>query len=308
MRNAVLKSVHRQMSENKNIYFLTGDLGYTAVEQIENDFPERFINTGIAEQNMIGVAAGMAASGKKVFIYSIIPFVTMRCYEQIRNDLCYHNLNVKIIGVGSGLSYGLLGNTHFSTEDMGIMRCLPNMTIISPADSIEALLATDKIFQIKGPVYLRIGKKGEPKVYEKPYDFKFGIPVTLQEGNDLIILSTGTILPNVLEAAKILKEKYKIQCKVVNIHTIKPLDKKNILKICLNKSMVFTIEEHGIIGGLGGTVLEILSGEKNLPPVKLIGIRDEFIKHIGTQEYLREKMGLDPEGIIKTILRSYHGK
>src|SRR3989338_7258901 len=170
MRPGIIKAVHQHMRKNKDSYFLTGDLGFSVLENLQKEFPTRVINMGVAEQNMIGVASGLALSGKKVFVYSIIPFVTMRCYEQIRDDACYHNLNIKIIGVGSGLSYGVLGSTHFALEDIGIMRCLPNMTVISPADPVEAELATKKIFIHPGPVYLRLGKKGEPTIYKGSYN------------------------------------------------------------------------------------------------------------------------------------------
>lgn len=305
MRNAVLKSVYKIMSQDKNVYFLTADLGYTAVEEIEKDFPKRFINVGVAEQNLIGISAGLAKSGKKVFIYSIVPFVTMRCYEQIRNDICYHNLNINIIGVGSGLSYGLLGNTHFGTEDIGIIRCLPNIAIISPADPVEAGLATSSAFKHSGPVYLRIGKKGEPTIYEKSYSFSLGKPVVLRKGKDITIFSTGNIISHVLKSASVLTEKHNIHPHVINIHTIKPLETDTIKTSVKDKKLAVTVEEHGIIGGLGSAVSEILSQEQNMPPLKIIGIKNEFIKHIGTQEYLRHKLGLDYSGITKTILQSY---
>lgn len=290
------------MREDKNIYFLTGDLGYNVLEKIEAEFPKRFINAGVAEQNMLGIAAGLALSGKKVFVYSIIPFVTMRCFEQIRNDVAYHNLDVTILGVGSGLSYGILGNTHFALEDIGILRCLPNMTIISPADGLEASLAVDAIYKHKGPVYLRIGKKEEPKVIEKPYQFKLGKGVVLQEGADIAIFATGTIFRNVISAAKFLQKKHKISATVVNIHTIKPLEEKLILKASKGKKALFTIEEHSITGGLGSSVAEVLSEVENHPPLYRIGTPDKIIKHIGSQDYLRSKVGLSAKAIIETII------
>ncbi len=303
MRSTVINTVHKIMSKNKNVYFLTGDLGYTALEEIERDYPDRFINVGVAEQNMIGVASGLALSGKIVFAYSIIPFITMRCFEQIRDDVCLHNLNVKLIGVGAGLSYGVLGSTHFALEDIGIMRCLPNMTIVSPADPLEAALATKKIFTYPGPVYLRLGKKGEPIIYKDPYNFEIGKLKTIIQGKDIIIFSSGGILFNILQATSILKEKYKIDSTVVNAHTIKPLDKNHILKICKTKKMSFVIEEHSIIGGLGSAIAEILSQESNMPSLKIIGTEDMFIKHIGTQEYIRKSLGFDSNSIVKKIIK-----
>lgn len=301
MRTAVIEKIYSLMKRDKTVYFLTGDLGFSVLESIERDFPNRFINMGVAEQNMMGVAAGLALSGKKVFVYSIIPFATMRCYEQIRDDICYNNANVTIIGVGSGLSYGVLGCTHFALEDVAILRCLPNMTIVSPADAIEASLAIRAIYSLSTPVYLRIGKKGEPTVYQKPYAFKLGKGVTLTRGDDIAIFATGSILKNVLEAGTILKEKHHIFSSIVNLHTIKPLDVKLIVHMSKGKKAIFTVEEHGQIGGLGSAVAEIISQYDTMPPLTRIGTPDTFIKHIGSQTYLREKLSLLPGGIAKTI-------
>ena len=171
MRTAVIEKIHELMSKHDDVYFLTADLGYSVLEGLEADFPKRFLNVGVAEQNMIGIAAGLALNGKVPFVYSIIPFVTLRCLEQIRDDICYHNLNVNIIGVGTGLSYGILGSTHFALEDIGIMRSLANMTVISPTDAIEASLATEAVYYYKKPVYMRIGKKEEPQVHSKKYNY-----------------------------------------------------------------------------------------------------------------------------------------
>lgn len=303
MRTEVVEKIYNLMKRDKNIYFLTGDLGFSVLEKIEAEFPQRFINIGVAEQNMMGTAAGLALSGKKVFVYSIIPFATMRCFEQIRDDICYNNANVTIIGVGSGLSYGILGSTHFALEDMAILRCLPNMTIICPADGIEATLAIDAIYSFSKPCYLRIGKKEEPKVYQKPYQFVLGKGVVLSEGNDISIFSTGTILKNVLDAADLLKDKYHVSSSVVNIHTIKPIDTKLVVQESKNKKAIFTVEEHGQIGGLGSTVAEIISGYDTMPPLTRIGTPDRFIKDIGSQEYLRERLSLSAKGIAETINR-----
>lgn len=301
MRSAVIARIHTLMERDSDIYFLTGDLGYNVLEEMEAEFPKRFANVGVAEQNMIGIAAGLALNGKKVFVYSIIPFVTMRCFEQIRNDIAYHDLDVTLLGVGSGLSYGILANTHFALEDVGILRCLPDMTIVSPADGLEASLAVDAIYNHKGPVYLRIGKREEPKILQEPYPFKIGRGVILQEGKDIALFATGTIFSNVIAAAKILQEKHKISATIVNIHTIKPLDKKLILNTSYGKKAVFTIEEHSVKGGLGSAVAEVLSEVKDHPPLYRIGTPDKIIKHMGSQEYLRKKLRLSPEAIVRKI-------
>lgn len=303
MRTAVIEKVYELMKADKNIYFLTGDLGYSVVEKIEKDFPSRFLNVGVAEQNLMGIAAGLALSGKKVAVYSIIPFATMRCFEQIRDDICYHNLNVKILGVGSGLSYGFLGSTHFALEDIGIMRCLPRMTIVSPVDSLEASLAIEQVFDYYGPIYVRIGKKNEPIILKKPHKFKIGKGVVLRKGNDIVIFSTGSLLKNVLEAAEKLEKDNQLAPMVINIHTLKPIDAKLILNSSRGKKLAVTVEEHNVIGALGSAVSEVLSRDYRLmPKVLFIGINDQFINYVGSQNHLRDKLGLSPATIANKIV------
>ena len=301
MRSGIIKEIHNLMRKDENIYFLTGDLGYNVLEEMQIEFPKRVINMGVAEQNMMGVATGLALSGKKVYVYSIIPFVTMRCYEQVRNDICYNNADVTILGVGSGLSYGILSATHYALEDVAILRALPNMIIFSPADEIEAVLGLKELYKQKKPAYIRIGKKEEPKVYERPYNLKIGKGNILTEGDDIAIFATGTIMSEALGAAKILKEK-NIKASVINIHTIKPLDKELIVRESHFKKHVFVVEEHGMIGGLGSAIAESTSSETEFPPMTFIGTEDKFIKEIGTQEFLRSKTGLSAEKIANKII------
>lgn len=302
MRTQIIEKIHALMKKEKNIYFLTADLGYSVLEQIEKDFPDRFLNMGVAEQNMIGTAAGLALSGKIVFVYSIIPFVTMRCLEQIRDDICYHNLNVKIIGVGSGLSYGILGGTHFALEDIGIMRSLAKMVVISPVDAVEAAQSIEKVCYTNGPVYFRIGKKDEPEVFKKPYKYEIGKAQVLKKGKDISIISTGTIFSEALQAEKILREKHHITSDLIDMHTIKPIDSETITNLSRNKMAIFTVEEHSMIGGLGSAVAEVLSSQKNSPPLIRIGTEDNFVKYVGSQTYLRKKLGLTAEAIVEKII------
>src|SRR3990167_2730941 len=238
MRSGIIKEIHNLMRKDENIYFLTGDLGYNVLEEMQKEFPKRVINMGVAEQNMMGVATGLALSGKKVYVYSIIPFVTMRCYEQVRNDICYNNADVTILGVGSGLSYGILSATHFALEDVAIIRALPNISIFSPADEIEAVLGVKELYKQKKPVYFRIGKKEEPVIYDKVYDLKIGKGNILTEGDDITIISTGTIMSEVLKAVEMLQKK-DIKATVINIHTIKPLDKNLIVQESKFKKHIF---------------------------------------------------------------------
>jgi len=301
MRTAIIEEVYKIMKENKDSYFLTGDLGYNTLEKIEKDFGSRFINVGVAEQNMIGIASGLALTGKKVFCYSIIPFLTMRCFEQIRNDICYHDLDVTLLGSGSGLTYGILGSTHFALEDLAILRPLPNMTIFSPADEMDARLGIRYSANFHHPLYIRIGLRKEAKIHQQPYDFKFGKGVVIQKGKDLVFFVTGTLMEEVIKATKIIKEEKGLTSTIIDIHTIKPLDIDLILKEVEGKEMVFTVEEHGIIGGLGAAISEILSESKKPVRVIRIGTIDKFVKVIGTRSYLRKQLGLDTEGIVKKV-------
>lgn len=301
MRTAIIEEVYKIMKENKNSYFLTGDLGYDTLEKIEQDFGNRFINVGVAEQNMIGIASGLALSGKKVFVYSIIPFLTMRCFEQIRDDICYHDLDVILLGSGSGLSYGILGSTHFALEDIAIMRSLPNMTVFSPADETDAILGMRYFKNNNGPLYVRIGFRKEAKIHQKLYNFELGKGIIIQKGKDLIFFVTGTLMEEVIKAAKILQEKTGLSSTIVDIHTIKPLDANLVLEQVKEKKVVFTVEEHGKTGGLGSAVAEILSESENTVQLIRIGTDDQFISTIGTRSFLRKKLELDSQGIINRI-------
>lgn len=301
MRNAIIEEVYEIMKKNKDSYFLTGDLGYNTLEKIEKDFPDRFINVGIAEQNMIGIASGLALTGKKVFVYSIIPFLIMRCYEQIRNDVCYHDLDVTLLGSGSGLTYGILGSTHFALEDLAILRPLPNMTIFSPADEMDARLGVKFSTNFHHPLYIRIGLREETKIHQHAYNFKFGKGVVIQEGKDLVFLVTGTLMEEAIKASKIIEKEKGLTATIVDIHTIKPLDKELILKEVLGKKIVITVEEHGKIGGLGSAVAEVLSNAKLSTGMITIGTGDTFMEVIGTRSYLRKKLQLDSYGIVDQV-------
>lgn len=304
MRNSIILGIHEQMKRNKDIYFLTGDLGYNLLESIESDFSDRFIDVGIAEQNMIGMATGLALSGKKVYVYSIIPFVTMRCFEQIRNDVCYHDADVTILGVGSGLSYGILGSTHFALEDIAILRSLPNMTIFSPADEKEALSGLDYFSTYHHPLYLRIGKKDEPVVFSEKYSFVFGKGTVINGGDDGVIFATGPIVSEVVKSVDKIFNLTKKKLTLISIPTIKPLDEDYILEKCLGEKKIFTVEEHSIIGGLGSAIAEIISEKAMNSQLVRIGTKDLFVKDIGTQSYLRQVLELDSEGIAKNIINN----
>ncbi|MCX6732306.1 MAG: 1-deoxy-D-xylulose-5-phosphate synthase [Candidatus Roizmanbacteria bacterium] len=302
MRDGIISEIYNTMERNKNVYLLTGDLGYNTLEKIEKDFPDRFIDVGVAEQNMIGIASGLALSGKKVYIYSIIPFLIMRCYEQIRNDICYHDLDITLVGIGAGLAYGILSNTHFALEDIAILRPLPNMTIFSPADEVEAIEGMKYLSSHPHPTYVRVGLRKEAVVSPQNYIFHFGKASLMQKGVDVCIFTTGSITDEVIRASKLLTLNKKITPTIINLHTIKPLDKNTILKEALKASIIFTIEEHGKIGGLGSAISDIISESAHPIRVIKIGTTDVTSKIVGTRAYLRKILGLDAEGIYKTIV------
>lgn len=289
------------MEEYQKSYVVTADLGYlSGLGRVKKEYPKRFINVGIAEQNMIGVAAGLAFEGNVVFATTYATFITMRCYEQIRHNLGYQGANVKLVGSATGLAMGMSGNTHYSYEDISIMRTIPNMTVISPADAAEAYMAIHQVAQDEGAAYIRLsGNMNSPIIYQRNYSFEIGKAITLRQGKDIALIATGGCVSEALEACEWLKE-FDIQAKVVNMHTIKPLDTETI-DMCLEHDYIFTIEEHNVIGGLGSAVAEYLSQKEYHPKHIKIGIDDKFV-HPGEYEYLKKCNRLDANGITKTVL------
>ncbi|MBP8718824.1 MAG: transketolase [Candidatus Atribacteria bacterium] len=301
MRSAFVTTLIERAKQDKDIYLLTGDLGFSVFERFKKEFPTRFIDCGVAEQNMIGVAAGLALSGKKVIVYSIIPFINMRCFEQIRNDICLHNLDIKIVGVGAGFSYGAQGPTHHALEDLAIMRPLPNIQILCPVDSTEAKLATQEMLKVKGPFYLRLEKEGEENIYSKEFRFKIGKANMIKSGKDITIIGLGSILNNAILAAQKIEEKYHISIRIISMTTLKPLDNNIILKAARETKAIFTIEEHSMVGGLGSAVADILAEAKSDAYFKKIAVPDRFVEQAGSQNYLRDKNGLSVQTIQNII-------
>lgn len=301
MRKAFIKKLTQLVNKNKDIYLLTGDLGFSIFDEFQKDFPDNYLNVGLSEANMIGMAAGLALAGKQVFVYSIIPFVTLRCLEQIRNDLCYQRLPVKIIGVGEGLSYGTAGATHHALEDIAIMSALPEMTVIAPGDPIEVECTVEKSLELKGPCYIRLVKSGEPILHKKEFIFKIGKSIVLKNGGDITIISTGNMLETALKVYDILK-KENINCKIVSMHTIKPIDREIIVKSANNMDIIVSIEEHSKIGGLGSHIASVILEERLNIKYLQIALPDTFIHTVGSQNYLREIYGLTPVQISAKIL------
>ena len=280
---------------------VSGDLGDSSgLSRFKNTYPDRFINVGIAEQNMIGVAAGLAKEGYNVFATSFAPFITLRSGEQIRMNLGYMELNVKAVAIGSGLSMAFLGNSHYGLEDMAIMRSIPNLTIVSPADCAEIVKVVHAAANFKGPMFIRLtGAVGNPPVYTEEYNFEIGKSITLKEGSDITIFSIGSMVYESLEAAKIL-DKTGISAKVVNMHTLKPCDYDAIDFAISSSKAIITVEEHTIMGGLGSVIAEYKAKFTNSPAQLIIGLPDRFGK---TAEYrfLLEKYRLVGEKIAEDI-------
>lgn len=301
MRSAFFRALLALAERDHRVNLVVGDLGFGVVEEFARRFPDRFLNAGIAEQNMTGIAAGMALSGKVVFTYSIANFPVLRCLEQVRNDVCYHNANVKIVAVGGGLAYGSLGATHHATEDLAIMRSLPRMVVVAPGDPAEAEAATRAVAAHAGPCYLRLGRAGEAKVHRGEIDFQLGEAITVRQGGDLTLISTGGMLETAVQAADLL-HRAGLQTRVLSMHTVKPLDANGILAAARETGGVFTLEEHSVDGGLGGAVAELLMEAGQVPlTFRRFGLPSAFSSVVGTQQYLRARHGLTGEAVASAI-------
>ncbi|MEK7645953.1 MAG: transketolase C-terminal domain-containing protein [Patescibacteria group bacterium] len=305
MRTAFVEEITKLAREDKNLWLLTGDLGFSVFDNFQKEFPAQYLNVGVAEQNLISIAAGLAMSGKKVFVYSISTFLTMRPLEQIRNDLCYQNLPVYLIGGGSTFSYSMFGCTHFPLEDLGLMRLLPNMAVMAPGDPLEVRALIRDVYRRNSPAYIRIAKKGEPVIHASDDVISLGRASKIRDGKDISILVSGRQLANALSAVTTLK-KNNINCHLLSFHTIKPLDKLAIIKAAKETKGIVVVEEHFKNGGLGMAVAEILAQEGLSIPLINIGIDDEFPKGSGSQDYFLKKYGLSPEGIIKAVNKILH--
>jgi transketolase len=252
MRTTFIETLCDLAEADPNIWLVCGDLGYSVLERFADRFPQRYLNAGVAEQNMTGIAAGLALEGKTVFTYSIANFPVMRCLEQIRNDVCYHKLNVKIVAVGGGMAYGTAGYSHYALEDLAVLQALPNMTVMAPGDPVEVAWATRAIAAHPGPCYLRLGKAGEKRLHEGSPEFRVGTANVLRPGADITIASTGGALPLALRAAESLQSEG-ISARVLSMHTIKPLDLPALLTAARETGRILTVEEHYWMGGLGAS-------------------------------------------------------
>ena len=302
MRSAFNEELLKIAERDPRVFMILADIGYGEIEPFANAFPDRFVNCGVAEQNMTGVACGVAMEGNIAVTYSIANFPTLRCLEQVRNDVCYHNANVKIVIIGGGMAYGELGISHHSTEDISIMRALPNMVVIAPCDIPEARAAVHAMMTYEGPVYYRCGYKDEQNIHQGPVDFKIGKAITVRDGNDATIIFTGTIGYNAKLAAEAL-EKDGINVRLISMHTVKPIDRDAIVKAARETGVVVTVEEHNLCGGLGGAVAEVLMDESCLEArCKRIALPDVNVCIVGCQDWLREHYGMGSEHIRKAVI------
>lgn len=300
MRSAFISELTVLAREDPSIFLVVGDLGFSVVEDFAEEFPDRFLNAGVAEQTMIGVASGLAAVGYKVFVYSIGNFPTMRCLEQIRNDVCYHNRSVTVVAVGAGFSYGALGYTHHAIEDIAVMRALPRMSVLSPADPHEARALTRQAAHTGGPAYLRLGKNGEKNLHEQALTPRLAPAIVMADGSDVTILATGSILQVALDAREeLLREG--ISARVISVPIIKPMERA-VLDSAHGTRGIVTLEEHSLVGGLGSAVLELAARERSRIPIVPIGIGEEGLgKFVGSDRYLREMNGLTGEVVRASV-------
>lgn len=290
--------------EMSDLMVLTCDVSTSAgLDRFRKTFPDKYLDIGIAEQNMIGVAAGLSSEGYNVITTTFAPFQTMRCCEQIKVNIGYMKQKVCMVGIGSGLALGTLGYTHCCIEDIGSLRSIPGIDIISPADSLETVKALEASVKSNNSTYIRLtGASNNPIIYDKDYEFEIGKSIELKKGKDVTIFCNGSVANNCLEAAKILESK-KISTKVINMHTIKPIDKKAIDDSCDSK-LIVSVEEHNIFGGLGSSIAEYKATLKSSPKQLFIGINDKYSKG-GSYKFLQEKHGLTYEKIVNEILKNY---
>lgn len=292
MRNAFADEITKIGRENADVVLLSGDIGNKLFDKFKDNAESRFLNCGIAEANMMSMASGLALSGLRPVIYTITPFTTTRCYEQIRVGVSYHHAPVTIIGTGSGLSYAELGPTHHSLEDMALLRMLPGMTVLAPCDEVELRELLRQVFQQTGPVYMRIGKKGEPIIHKTPPRLQIGRAITVCEGRDACIIAAGTVMPDAIKAAEILQGEG-ISVRVISNHTVKPLDLPMLTEVFAAYPVVAIVEEHSRMGGLGGSIAEWRAEQRGkLADMITFGAADSFMHEIGSQEYAREHYGI----------------
>ncbi len=300
MRDAFMAALTEQAQQDSRVNLIIADIGFKVVDDFVAKMPDQFLNVGIAEQTMIGVAAGMASLGKRPIAYSLGNFPTIRCLEQIRNDLCYHDLDVTVVSVGAGLAYGTLGYTHHAVEDIALMRALPNMKVYSPADALECRAVVELLPTTPGPKYIRLGKNKEPRIHEVQPDLSTGAPVLVRDGSDVTLIVVGPIVTQAIEAADALA-KQGVSVRLLTCPVIKPLNIAAIRDAAAGTVGIVTLEEHTLMGGFGSAVLEALAVNGWRIPVLPLALNDAAAATVGGQEYLREHNGLATDSVIARI-------
>ena len=299
MRTAFASELEKIM-ENENAFLLTGDLGFSVFERIRERFPKQYLNMGVAEQNMLGVASGMALSGKDVFVYSIIPFIVYRPFEQLRNDICYQNAPVRLVGVGAGFSYADAGFTHHAIEDYGVLNSLPNLTILSPADPLEVSEQMKQLHGIKTPTYMRLSRNGEPVLHDRYKNLKIGKALEISNGDDVLLIATGSILGKAIRVSNLLEnDGYSVE--ILNYHTIKPFDTQTLIKCSRDKKLLVTIEEHLTFTGLYSIVTQSLVAHGMNMKTLQFGINEPYVSKSGSRDFLQSQYGLDENSIYRKI-------
>lgn len=301
MRNAFAEEMTRVATTDKRVVVLSGDIGNKLFEKLKAVDEKRFYNCGIAEANMMGVAAGMAMSGLRPFVYTITPFTTTRCFEQIRVDVCYHHAPVVIVGTGSGLSYSELGPTHHSLEDIAILRTLPGMRVLAPCDASELRQALHEVLKDESPTYIRIGKKGEADIHTTLPKLKLGKVLIIRPGTEVALLCAGNMMADTLKAADLLAAAG-VFAEVVSFHTVKPLDIDYLQLAASRFKLLVTVEEHSRIGGFGSAVAEWRMALVRNVAQLAFGTDDVFMHEVGSQAYARKKYGLTADNIAATTL------
>lgn len=303
MQKAYINALYELISQDKNVISCLSDSGTDYDELIAREFPNQCLNFGISENNKVAAASGLAACGKIPFVYTTNAFLAYRSYEFIRDDICMQNRNVKLVGMGCGLSWSTLGTTHHTTEDIAALKAIPNLTILSPASPIELAKCVKRAYEIKGPVYIRMGMSNEKEIYQEDYEIEIGKNITIKEGKDATVFCTGSIISEVLEASERLKEDG-IDIKIIDIHTIKPFDVENVKEECELQKKIFSVEEHNIIGGIGSSIADVIAENTAEAKLTKIGLNDKFAEGYGTYQEIKKMNGLDAESIYNSIKKN----
>lgn len=300
MQRAYINALYELIKQDKNVISCLSDSGTDYDELIAREFPGQCINFGISENNKVAAASGLAACGKIPFVYTTNAFLAYRSFEFIRDDICLQNRNVKLVGMGCGLSWSTLGSTHHTTEDIAVLKAIPNLTIFSPASPLELGKVVQKAYEIKGPTYIRMGMSNEREIYNKDYILETGKNIVIKDGKSATVFSTGSIISELLDAQEMLS-KDNIELRIINIHTIKPLDVENIKKECFKQDKIFSLEEHSVIGGIGSSIADVIATYGINAKLVKIGINDKFAEGYGKYSEIKKINSLDSQSIYKII-------